>query len=151
MSNNDNPLKPRGSGSKSNSMFWMYFIILGIIAIIFFFNNDSTTTRDVSWEEFLEEVNKGEYNEVVLYTNTQIAEAAIVDSTKRAATPFFGPEKRVKGIKLRAGFPASQNGDIYIAAIRESGKFQGEIYFKESAFYGGDCNRGIRLFASTFC
>ncbi|MBP5561718.1 MAG: ATP-dependent zinc metalloprotease FtsH [Muribaculaceae bacterium] len=133
MSNNDNSLKPRGSGSKNNSMFWMYFIVLGILAVIFFFNNDNTTTRDVSWEEFVKEVNDGNYNEVTLYTNTNVAEAANVDTTKRAATPFFSDGRKVKGIKLRAGFPASQQGDTYIQTLRASGKFTGDIYFKEAA------------------
>ncbi len=136
MSNNDNNLKPRGSGSKPNSMIWMYLIVLGVIAVIFFFNSDTTTTRDVSWEEFVSEVNKGEFNEVILYTNTQVAEAANVDTTRRANPSFFAQEPRAKGVKLRAGFPASQEGDVYIQELRASGKFNGKIYFKEASGSG---------------
>ena len=136
MSNNDNNLKPRGSGSKPNSMIWMYLIVLGVIAVIFFFNSDTTTTRDVSWEEFVSEVNKGEFNEVILYTNTQVAEAANVDTTRRANPSFFAQEPRAEGVKLRAGFPASQEGDVYIQELRASGKFNGKIYFKEASGSG---------------
>ena len=123
----------RGSGGSKSSMMWMYIIVLGVILAVFFLNNDTTPSKDVSWETFVKEVNEGNFNEVTFYTNTQVAEAANVDSTLvRRQSPLMLSNPKYKGEKIKAGFPASQNGDYYINILRASGKFNGEIYFTEA-------------------
>lgn len=124
--NNSGNKTSRGKKPKFN-ILWMYLIIMALVMGIYW-SNDMTTSRNVSWTQFKDYIEKGGVDSIVVYSNKQEANAFVNDSL---ASVIFKDAKLSQHSRpyLSTQIPSSEKFDDNVKAWNESGAFTGDVRY----------------------
>lgn len=124
--NNSGNKTSRGKKPKFN-ILWMYLIIMALVMGIYW-SNDMTTSRNVSWTQFKDYIEKGGVDSIVVYSNKQEANAFVNDSL---ASVIFKDAKISQHSRpyLSTQIPSSEKFDDNVKAWNESGAFTGDVRY----------------------
>lgn len=111
------------------NIFWMYGIILAIIAGVALFNNKGNT-QEISWSKFEYWLKKGGVESIVVYSDEDRVEAFLNDSLAHKVFKQYTPQK---GVKPSITTQCSKTGiDAKIEEWHKLGVFKGEVKYERS-------------------
>ena len=117
------------------SLTWLYVIIALVFAFLYFSGDEGSASKEVTYSEFKEMVNKGYASKVIAYDNNTvemyIKPEHIVDVFQKDATRVG----RSPAVNVQVG--SMESLDKFLEEQSEKGNFTGEIkYDKKSDYWG---------------
>lgn len=109
------------------SLYWMYAIILIILAGILYIDNNSMM-KEVSFSDFEKIVSQGGVKEITIYGNKREAEATLSDSVAQKQFPQYKKDSGITA-KIAAQIPSADMLQEKIDAWQASGKFKGDVKY----------------------
>lgn len=132
--NNNNNNKPKINVPKPN-LTWLYVLILLVFAYLWFTGDEGSATKEVSYTEFKEMVDKGYADKIIAYDNNTlevfIKPDHIVDVFKKNADKVG----RSPAVTVKIG--SMDSFDKFIDQKQSEGKFTGDIQYEKKSDYFG--------------
>lgn len=132
--NNNNNNKPKINVPKPN-LTWLYVLILLVFAYLWFTGDEGSATKEVSYTEFKEMVDKGYTDKIIAYDNNTlevfIKPDHIVDVFKKNADKVG----RSPAVTVKIG--SMDSFDKFIDQKQSEGKFTGDIQYEKKSDYFG--------------
>ena len=125
----------KNKGFKLN-LYWMYAIIVGALVATFWFT-DTNVSRTMSMTEFEKTVKTGGVTKIIVYTNSNEAEAVLTDSLARVVfkNQNYQPQRGVQA-RVKTDIPSSDKFTEMIEAWKQEGIFHGEVSYEKGSDYG---------------
>ena len=132
--NNNNNNKPKINVPKPN-LTWLYVLILLVFAYLWLTGDEGSATKEVSYTEFKEMVDKGYTDKIIAYDNNTlevfIKPDHIVDVFKKNADKVG----RSPAVTVKIG--SMDSFDKFIDQKQSEGKFTGDIQYEKKSDYFG--------------
>ena len=125
----------KNKGFKLN-LYWMYAIIVGALVATFWFT-DNAATKTMSMTEFEKTVKSGGVTKIIVYTNSNEAEAVLTDSLARVVVKAqnYEPQRGMQA-KVKTDIPSSDKFTEMIETWKQEGVFHGEVSYEKGSDYG---------------
>ncbi|MBP3737921.1 MAG: ATP-dependent zinc metalloprotease FtsH [Muribaculaceae bacterium] len=125
----------KNKGFKLN-LYWMYAIIVGALVATFWFT-DNAATKTMSMTEFEKTVKSGGVTKIIVYTNSNEAEAVLTDSLARVVfkAQNYEPQRGMQA-KVKTDIPSSDKFTEMIETWKQEGVFHGEVSYEKGSDYG---------------
>lgn len=113
-------------------MYWMYAIILLCLAGIFYLD-DNSITKEVSYSEFEDCVEKGQVTQILIFSKKGEAEALVTDSLARELFHENQFRQSTGPARIIAEIPSADKLQDKIDQWRASGVFNGEVKYEKGS------------------
>lgn len=124
----ENDQKGRKQGPRFN-FSWLYIVLCCVFIALYFFNGDETGGREISYSDFMECLDSGYVQKVLINKDKLTLTFSPSDEGGRY---IFGTTDTEQMRPVKVEFGSIDNLESYIASKKAEGKFSGKVNYEQS-------------------